>query len=64
VLAEQQDRDARDAVGGDRTVDAPAPGAVELDTTGLTIDEVVQRIVGPQMIIAQHREAPPKVKSS
>ena len=44
VLEEQQDRDARDATG-DRTVDKPAPGAVELDTTGLSIDEVVQRIV-------------------
>jgi cytidylate kinase len=44
VLEELQDRDARDATG-DRTVDAPAPGAVELDTTGLSIDEVVQRIV-------------------
>jgi cytidylate kinase len=44
VLEELQDRDARDATG-DRTVDAPAPGATALDTTGLTIDEVVQRIV-------------------
>jgi cytidylate kinase len=37
-------RDARDNSHG-RTVDEPAPGAVELDTTGLSIDEVVQRIV-------------------
>jgi cytidylate kinase len=44
VLEELQDRDARDATG-DRTVDAPAPGAVALDTTGLTIDQVVQKIV-------------------
>ncbi len=44
VLSEQQDRDARDATG-DRTIDAPAPGAVALDTTGLTPDEVVERIV-------------------
>jgi cytidylate kinase len=43
VLEEQQDRDARDATG-DRTVDAPAPGATALDTTGLTIDAVVERI--------------------
>ena len=45
VLAEQRDRDANDA-GHGRTVDAPAPGAVELDTTGLTVDEVVERIRG------------------
>lgn len=44
VLREQALRDARDATG-DRTVDAPAPGAVELDTTGLSLDEVVARIV-------------------
>jgi cytidylate kinase len=43
VLAEQADRDARDATG-ERTVDAPAPGATALDTTGLGIDEVVERI--------------------
>jgi cytidylate kinase len=45
VLADQRERDERD-----RTRDAsplvPAPGAVELDTTGLTIDEVVGRIAG------------------
>ena len=29
-----------------RTVDAPAPGAVELDTTGLDVEAVVERIVG------------------
>jgi len=44
VATEQADRDSRDATG-DRTVDAPAPGAVALDTTGLGIDEVVARIV-------------------
>jgi len=43
VLAEQRERDDRDR-GHGRSVDGPAPGAVELDTTGLTIDEVVERI--------------------
>jgi cytidylate kinase len=37
-------RDQRDSSHG-RTIDQPAPGAVELDTTGLTIDQVVERIV-------------------
>jgi len=43
VLAEQRERDKRDS-GHGRSVDGPAPGAVELDTTGLSIDEVVARI--------------------
>ena len=43
VLADQRERDARDG-GHGRTVDAPAPGAVELDTTGLDVDAVVERI--------------------
>jgi len=43
VLAEQDERDARDA-GHGRSISAPAPGAVELDTTGLRVDEVVARI--------------------
>jgi CMP/dCMP kinase len=43
VLADQRERDARDSTHG-RSVDGPAPGAVLLDTTGLTIDEVVERI--------------------
>jgi cytidylate kinase len=37
-------RDARDT-GHGRTIDEPAPGAVALDTTGLSIDDVVARIV-------------------
>jgi cytidylate kinase len=37
-------RDERDT-GHGRTTLEPAPGAEPLDTTGLTIDEVVQRIV-------------------
>jgi CMP/dCMP kinase len=44
VLAAQRERDAADT-GHGRTTDAAAPGAVPLDTTGLTIDEVVARIV-------------------
>jgi cytidylate kinase len=43
VLRDQTLRDQRDATG-DRSVTEPAPGAVELDTTGLTLDEVVERI--------------------
>lgn len=45
VLAEQTIRDQRDTTREHSPL-APAPGAVELDTTGLTLDEVVQRIVG------------------
>jgi len=45
VLRDQALRDQRDSTG-DRSVLAPAPGAVALDTTGLGIGEVVQRIVG------------------
>jgi cytidylate kinase len=37
-------RDQRDT-GHGRTTDAPAEGATALDTTGLSIDEVVDRIV-------------------
>ena len=44
VLAEQQDRDARDR-GRETSPLAPAPDAIPLDTTGLTLPEVVDRIV-------------------
>lgn len=44
VKAEIAARDARDE-GHGRTTSEPAPGATVLDTTGLTIDEVVTRIV-------------------
>ncbi len=44
VLAEQDERDARDE-GREHSPLAPAPGAVRLDTTGLSFDEVVERIV-------------------
>ena len=44
VLAEQEDRDARDR-GRETSPLAPAPDAIPLDTTGLTLPEVVDRIV-------------------
>lgn len=43
VLREQALRDEQDR-SREHSPLRPAPGAVELDTTGLTIDEVVQRI--------------------
>jgi cytidylate kinase len=43
IMAEQALRDERDSGFGRSTL-TPAPGAVELDTTGLTIEQVVQRI--------------------
>jgi CMP/dCMP kinase len=43
VLADQTLRDERDRTREHSPL-AAAPGAVELDTTGLTIDDVVQRI--------------------
>jgi CMP/dCMP kinase len=44
IAADLRARDERDNSHG-RTVLEPAPGAWELDTTGLTIEEVVARIV-------------------
>lgn len=44
VLAEQAIRDERDR-GRQHSPLRPAPGAVELDTTGLTVEDVVSRIV-------------------
>jgi cytidylate kinase len=44
VLAEQTIRDERDRTRAESPL-RPADGAVELDTTGLTLDEVVQRVV-------------------
>jgi CMP/dCMP kinase len=44
VLAEQTIRDERDRSRAESPL-RPADGAVELDTTGLTLDEVVQRVV-------------------
>jgi cytidylate kinase len=43
VLAEQALRDQRDSTLGRSTLRA-APGAVELDTTGLPVEQVVERI--------------------
>ena len=45
VLAEQALRDERDRTREHSPLE-PAPGAVELDTTGLSVDEVVERIAG------------------
>jgi cytidylate kinase len=45
VLAEQALRDERDSTLGRSTLQ-PAPGAVTLDTSGLTVERVVARIVG------------------
>ena len=44
VLAEQEERDARDR-GRATSPLTPAPDAIPLDTTGLTLPEVVDRIV-------------------
>jgi cytidylate kinase len=44
VLAEQQERDARDSQRADSPLSA-APDAVVLDTDGLTIEDVVARIL-------------------
>ena len=44
VLAEQEDRDARDRERETSPL-APAPDAIPLDTTGLRLPEVVDRIV-------------------
>ena len=43
VLREQAARDEADNSLG-RSVLTPAPGAIEVDTTGLTLDEVVARV--------------------
>jgi cytidylate kinase len=43
ILAEQAIRDQRDE-RREHSPLKPAPGAVELDTTELTLDEVVERI--------------------
>ncbi len=45
VLAEQALRDERDSTRQHSPL-APAPGAVMLDTTGLSVEEVVDRIAG------------------
>jgi cytidylate kinase len=45
VLRDQTLRDQRDQSGG-RSVLEPAPGATPVDTTGMTLDEVVDHIAG------------------
>jgi CMP/dCMP kinase len=45
VLTEQRIRDERDRTREHSPLE-PAPGAVELDTTGLSADDVVERIAG------------------
>jgi len=52
VLRDIQERDARDH-SGERSVFEAAPGAVELDTTGLTLDEVVDRIADMARSVAR-----------
>jgi cytidylate kinase len=44
VRRDQDERDRRDATAA-RTVHEPAPDAVPIDTTGLTLDEVVAQVV-------------------
>jgi cytidylate kinase len=43
-LVRQRERDARDATEG-RSIHEPAPDATPVDTTGLTLDEVVDQVV-------------------
>jgi cytidylate kinase len=45
VMAEQALRDERDSTRAHSPLQA-APGAVVLDTTGMSIEQVVERIVG------------------
>jgi cytidylate kinase len=52
VRREQDERDRRDATG-DRTVHGPAPDATPIDTTGLSLDEVVAQVV---MLAVEARE--------
>jgi CMP/dCMP kinase len=52
VLREQHERDRRDA-SADRTVLVPARDAVPVDTTGLSLDEVVDQI---ETLVVEARE--------
>jgi CMP/dCMP kinase len=52
VLREQAERDERDA-SADRTVLEPAADAVPVDTTGLSLDEVVAQI---ELLVTEARE--------
>jgi cytidylate kinase len=44
VLAQQRERDDRDSTAGRSTL-APAPDATPVDTSGLSIDEVIDQVV-------------------
>jgi CMP/dCMP kinase len=44
-LAELNERDERDQGHGRSTLE-PAPGAIPVDTTGLTLEEVIDRVAG------------------
>jgi CMP/dCMP kinase len=44
ILASQRERDARDNTAGRSTLE-PAPDAVPVDTTGLTLEQVVDQVV-------------------
>jgi cytidylate kinase len=52
IMAEQALRDARDSGFGRSTL-TPAPGAVEVDTTGLTIEQVVERIAAMALALGR-----------
>jgi cytidylate kinase len=52
VLAEQHERDRRDSTA-QRSITEPAPDAVPVDTTDLSLDEVVDQIV---LLAAEARE--------
>jgi cytidylate kinase len=54
VLVDQALRDERDRAREHSPL-APAPGAVEMDTTGLPVEEVVQRIVAMVRAAARDR---------
>jgi len=54
VLAEQTLRDQRDATRAHSPL-APAADAIELDTTGLSLDEVVERVAS---LVREKRPAP------
>jgi len=57
VLAEQEERDARDR-GRATSPLASAPDAIPLDTTGLTLPEVVDRIVALTAAVQAPESAP------
>jgi len=70
IRRQQDERDRRDATGGARSVHEPAPDATPLDTTGLSLDEVVAQIVmlAAECIVAEGerhgRRSPGRRKSN